>query len=84
MGEPLRWGGLNLTGLRRRHAGPGGAEDGVAAVLDAFYRRLYADEAEALAWMRAQPGFEAEKAALGEFCANRKRALLRKRLSTSA
>lgn len=84
MGDPLRWGGLNLTGLRRRHAERDGAEDGVAAFLDAFYRRLYADEAEALAWMSAQPGFEAEKAALGDFCANRKRALLRRRLSTSA
>jgi UDP-N-acetylglucosamine acyltransferase len=83
MGDPLRWGGLNLTGLRRRNTG-GGAEEGVAAFLDAFYRRLYKDEAEALGWMRAQPGFEAEKDALADFSANRKRALLRRRLGAEA
>jgi UDP-N-acetylglucosamine acyltransferase len=75
MGEPLRWGGLNLVGLRR-----GGAEEGVAGFLDAFYRALYGEEAGALAWMREQPGFEAEKAALEDFFGNRKRALLRRRL----
>jgi UDP-N-acetylglucosamine acyltransferase len=79
MGEPLRWGGLNLTGLRRRNTGPGGAEDGTAAFLDAFYRQLYSGESEALAWVRAQEGFAAEKEALEDFFANRKRALLRRR-----
>jgi UDP-N-acetylglucosamine acyltransferase len=74
LGEPLRWGGLNLTGLRR-----GGAEDGTPAFLDAFYRRLYRDEPEALEWLRAQTGFEAEKSALEDFFANRNRALLRRR-----
>jgi UDP-N-acetylglucosamine acyltransferase len=76
MGEPLRWGGLNLTGLRRRS---GGAEDGTAAFLDAFYRKLHDDEAAALTWMRDQAGFESEKGALEEFFGNRKRALLRRR-----
>jgi UDP-N-acetylglucosamine acyltransferase len=74
MGDPLRWGGLNLTGLRR-----GGADEGAPAFLDAFYRKLYEDEATALAWMREQAGFGAEKAALEEFFGNRKRALLRRR-----
>jgi UDP-N-acetylglucosamine acyltransferase len=75
MGEPLRWGGLNLTGLRR-----GGAEDGTSAFLDSFYRKLYDGEQTALAWMREQSGFETEKSALEEFFGNRQRALLRRRV----
>lgn len=74
MGNPLRWAGLNLTGLRR-----GGAEDGTAALLDAFYRKVYEEEALAFAWLREQAGFEAEKSTLADFFGNRKRALLRRR-----
>lgn len=73
LGEPLRWGGLNLTGMRRN-----GSQ--AAGFLDAFYRKLYGEgEACALEWMRAQPGFETEKAALEGFFATRKRGILRKK-----
>jgi UDP-N-acetylglucosamine acyltransferase len=72
LGDPIRWGGLNLTGLRR-----GGSE--AAAFLDAFYRKLYGEgEAFALEWMREQAGFEAEKVSLSEFFGHRKRAILPK------
>src|SRR5690606_19363715 len=72
LGDPMRWGGLNLTGLRR---GKAGAD--TAAFLDAFYRKLYAEsESAALEWMRAQPGFEIEKAALEDFFAKRKRGVV--------
>jgi UDP-N-acetylglucosamine acyltransferase len=75
LGEPVRWGGLNLTGLRR-----GGAESDTAAFLDSFYRKLYGEEAPAaLEWMRNQNGFDSEKAALEDFFDNRKRGLLRRR-----
>jgi UDP-N-acetylglucosamine acyltransferase len=79
LGDPLRWGGLNLTGLRR-----GGAGSESAAFLDAFYRKLRAGDAgAALAWMRtAGSGFEAEKAALEDFFARHKRALLRRGASS--
>ena len=79
MGDPLRWGGLNLTGLRRRSTSADDTGEGTAAFLDTFYRALYDDEGGALAWMREQPGFEAEKAALEDFFGKRKRALLRRR-----
>lgn len=74
MGDPLKWGGLNLTGLRRGGSGE------AAIFLDTFYRKLYngGNEAAALEWMRAQPGFTAEKAALEDFFAHRGRALLRR------
>jgi UDP-N-acetylglucosamine acyltransferase len=75
LGEPLRWGGLNLTGLRR-----GGADAETAPFLEAFYRKLYAEDASAaLAWMEKQSGFDSEKAAMEDFFAHRKRGLLRRR-----
>ncbi len=75
LGEPLRWGGLNLTGLRR-----GGADPETAAFLEGFYRKLYGEDAAmALAWMRAQSGFDGEKAGLEEFFSRHKRGLLRRR-----
>jgi len=74
LGEPLRWGGLNLTGLRRS-----GADAAVAAFLDGFYRRLYKEGREpALAWMHTQTGADTEKAALERFFATRQRGLLRR------
>lgn len=74
LGEPIRWGGLNLTGLRR-----GGAAADTAAFLDAFYRKLYGEgEPAARGWMQDQPGFGTEKSALEDFFARRKRALLRR------
>lgn len=75
LGEPLRWGGLNLTGLRR-----GGADSATASFLDAFYRALYARGADAaLEILRAASGFEIEKAALEDFFAHRKRGLLKRK-----
>jgi UDP-N-acetylglucosamine acyltransferase len=75
LGEPVRWGGLNLTGLRR-----GGADTDTAAFLEAFYRKVYGENSTAaLAWMKNQNGFESEKAALENFFENRKRGLLRRR-----
>jgi UDP-N-acetylglucosamine acyltransferase len=75
LGDPLRWGGLNLTGLRR-----GGADAAISAFLESFYRSLYRDgEATALEWLRAQSGFVHEKAALEGFFSRRKRGLLRRR-----
>jgi UDP-N-acetylglucosamine acyltransferase len=72
LGDPIRWGGLNLTGMRRN-----GSE--AAAFLDAFYRRVYGEgEAAARVWARMQPGFDAEKAALTDFFDHRKRPLLPK------
>jgi UDP-N-acetylglucosamine acyltransferase len=72
LGDPMRWGGLNLTGLRR-----GGS--GAATFLDAFYRKLYAEsEAAALEWMSAQAGFDAEKKTLVDFLSRRKRPLMPK------
>jgi len=77
LGEPLRWGGLNLTGLRR-----GGADSATAAFLDAFYRRVYGSSPdEALSWMRTTPqheSWETEKAALEAFFGNRRRGLLKR------
>lgn len=73
LGIPLRWGGLNLTGMRRA-----GSE--ASGFLDAFYRKLYGEgEQSTLEWMRAQPGFAAEKAALEDFFATRKRGILGRR-----
>lgn len=73
LGDPLRWGGLNLTGMRR-------SGSGAAGFLDAFYRKLYGEgEPAALEWMRAQPGFGAEKEALEEFFAGRKRGIVARR-----
>lgn len=75
LGEPVRWGGLNLTGLRRGGAGPD-----TFVFLDAFYRALSAHGAEtALANARGTPGFEREKAALEDFFAHRRRSLLKRR-----
>lgn len=72
LGDPIRWGGLNLTGMRRS-----GSE--AAAFLDAFYRKLYGEgEAAARDWARFEPGFDAEKAALTDFFDHRKRPLLPK------
>jgi UDP-N-acetylglucosamine acyltransferase len=77
LGEPLRWGGLNLTGLRR-----GGAESATTSFLDSFYRRVYKTSIDdALSWMRTAPATEmlaAEKAALEDFFSNRKRGLLKR------
>jgi UDP-N-acetylglucosamine acyltransferase len=74
LGDPLRWGGLNLTGLRR-----GGAGSETAKFLETFYRTLYADSAiAAIDWMRAQTGFNAEKTALEDFFSSHQRALLRR------
>jgi UDP-N-acetylglucosamine acyltransferase len=77
LGEPLRWGGLNLTGLRR-----GGSGSGTAAFLDSFYRVLRAEDARrALDWMESQTGFAPEKTALKEFFAHHAlhgRAMLRR------
>jgi UDP-N-acetylglucosamine acyltransferase len=75
LGEPLRWGGLNLTGLRRS-----GAEAETAAFLETFYRKLHGDDAAAaLAWMRSRTGFAPEKTALEDFFSTHKRGLLRRR-----
>ena len=74
LGEPLRWGGLNLTGLRRRGAG------NAAGFLDGFYRRLHGEgEIAARAWMGTQPGCDGEKAALEDFFAHRTRGMVRKK-----
>lgn len=77
LGEPLRWGGLNLTGLRR-----GGAESATTSFLDTFYRHVYKTSIDdALAWMRTAQATEtlaAEKAALEDFFSNRKRGLLKR------
>jgi UDP-N-acetylglucosamine acyltransferase len=70
LGDPLRWGGLNLTGLRR-----GASAADAPAFLDAFYRKAYSDEAGALRWMEAQEGHDGLRAALREFFAHRRRAL---------
>src|SRR5690606_36384013 len=75
LGDPLRWGGLNLTGLRRS-----GADAEISTFLESFYRRLYRDGvAAALEWLRAQSDFVHEKAAVEEFFSRRKRGLLRRR-----
>lgn len=75
LGDPLRWGGLNLTGLRR-----GGAGTETLSFLDVFYRTLYEQDAEtALTLTRATAGFEREKAALADFFARRRRALLKRK-----
>jgi UDP-N-acetylglucosamine acyltransferase len=74
LGEPLRWGGLNLTGLRR-----GGADSATASFLDSFYRALHAKGAEhARTALRETPGFESEKTALEDFFAHRRRGLLKR------
>ncbi len=74
LGSPLRWGGLNLTGLRRR-----GAED-ASKLLEGFYRRLYngSGETDALEWLKGQAGFQEQKAAMVDFFAHRTRAMLRR------
>ncbi len=75
LGEPLRWGGLNLTGLRRSGAG-----SATLAFLDAFYRTLYDRDAEtARAQARATEGSDREKAALEDFFTRRRRSLLKRR-----
>src|SRR5690606_30299258 len=75
LGDPLRWGGLNLTGLRRSGAGD------ASLFLDAFYRKVYAEgEAAARSWLAAQDGFPEEAAAIEEFFTNRQRGMLRKNL----
>jgi UDP-N-acetylglucosamine acyltransferase len=74
LGEPLRWGGLNLTGLRR-----GGADSGTAKFLDAFYRKLHVSDARSASdWMLSQTGFDAERTALEDFFLHSKRAVLRR------
>jgi UDP-N-acetylglucosamine acyltransferase len=75
LGEPLRWGGLNLTGLRR-----GGTDEAALVFLESFYRRLYGEsEAAALAWVAGTGGdSSAVGAVLLAFFADRKRALLRR------
>lgn len=74
LGEPLRWGGLNLTGLRR-----GGADAATISFLDAFYRTLDARGVGAALPLLDGPGHETEKAALKGFFAQRRRSLLKRR-----
>jgi UDP-N-acetylglucosamine acyltransferase len=75
LGEPLRWGGLNLTGLRR-----GGADSATAALLDRFYRTLDAHGVDAArALLRETQGFEIERAALEDFFTHHKRGLLKRK-----
>lgn len=79
LGDPLRWGGLNLTGLRR-----GGADSAALSFLDGFYRTLYEhDVEEARARARGVEGFNREKAALEDFFTRRRRGLLKRTRSIS-
>ncbi len=74
LGEPLRWGGLNLVGLRRRG---GDSED--MRFLESFYRMLHREgEPAALNWMQDQKDFEEIKIALRDFFLHHKRTLLRR------
>jgi UDP-N-acetylglucosamine acyltransferase len=74
LGDPLRWGGLNLVGLRR-----GGAETEVSRFLESFYRMLYRDgEAAARESIHAQDVPEEIKMALEDFFSRHKRTLLRR------
>lgn len=74
LGEPLRWGGLNLTGLRR-----GGADAATTSFLDTFYRTLEARGVDAALPLLDGPGHETEKAALKDFFTHRRRSMLRRR-----
>ena len=76
LGEPLRWGGLNLMGLRRK-----GSESEALKFLESFYRVVYREgEPGALTWMKEQKGFEEVKTALENFFSHHKRTLLRRGL----
>ena len=74
LGDPLRWGGLNLVGLRRK-----GSESETMRFLETFYRMLYRDGQEsALNWMGEQEDFEEIKTGLADFFLHHKRTVLRR------
>ena len=74
LGDPLRWAGLNLVGLRRKDS-----ETEAMRFLESFYRMLYREgESTALNWMQDQKDFEEIKTALGDFFLHHKRTLLRR------
>ncbi len=74
LGDPLRWGGLNLVGLRRK-----GSEMETLRFLESFYRTLYRDgEDTALEWIREQENFADVKTDLADFFSRRQRTLLRR------
>lgn len=74
LGDPLRWGGLNLVGLRRK-----GSETETMRFLETFYRMLYRDGKEsALNWMGEQENFEEVKTGLADFFLRHKRTVLRR------
>lgn len=76
LGDPLRWGGLNLVGLRRKDS-----QTETMRFLESFYRMLYrAGEPVALAWMKEQTGFTEIASALEYFFSKHQRTLLRRGL----
>ncbi len=77
MGDPLRWAGLNLVGLRRKDT-----ESETMAFLESFYRLLYREnKSVALNWMNEQKDFGEVKKTLGDFFSHHKRTLLRRGIS---
>ena len=76
LGDPLRWGGLNLVGLRRKDS-----ETEAMRFLESFYRRVYREgEAVAMEWMKEQTDFPEIKSALEKFFSQHQRTLLRRGL----
>jgi UDP-N-acetylglucosamine acyltransferase len=74
LGDPLRWGGFNLVGLRRS-----GTETRTLPFLESFYRMLYREgESSARDWAKRQGDFEDIETLLEDFFTRRQRTLLRR------